>query len=110
MDDPDRKFTSLFRTRHMERAGRAIHGLHFMDHGYAYCFCYWCRPSLFWFYLNQSFMSFDHHRCSSYERLMATGLNVISVLSPLYINKGTVSELESDEQPSHFGSGCLFCY
>ena len=60
-------------------------------------------------YLNRSFTSFDHHwmrssRSSSYERLMAIGLIVLGVVSPLYINRGTVSELEPDEQPINFAS------
>ncbi|KAL4334510.1 hypothetical protein GQ457_07G045390 [Hibiscus cannabinus] len=63
----------------------------------------------FWFYLNRSFTSFDRHwirrsRYSSYERLVAIGLIVLGVLSPIYMNKGTVSELEPDEQPVSLGS------
>ncbi|MBA0576840.1 hypothetical protein Golob_024435 [Gossypium lobatum] len=62
----------------------------------------------FWLYLNQSFTTFDRHwirpsRYSSYERLVAIGLIVLGVLSPLYINKGT-SELEPDEQLINFAS------
>ncbi|XP_022732066.1 uncharacterized protein LOC111286399 [Durio zibethinus] len=60
-------------------------------------------------YLNQSYTRFDRHwirpgRSSSYERLVAIGLIVLGVLSPLYINRGTVSELEPDEQPINFAS------
>ncbi|KAE8700370.1 YGGT family protein [Hibiscus syriacus] len=63
----------------------------------------------FWFYLDRSFTSFDRRwtrpsRYSSHERLAAIGLIVLGVLSPLYMNKGTVSELEPDEQSINFGS------
>ena len=60
-------------------------------------------------YLNRSFTRFDRHwirssRFSSYERLLAIGLIVLGVVSPLYINRGTVSELETDEQPINVAS------
>ncbi|XWS70181.1 hypothetical protein CRYUN_Cryun03dG0026800 [Craigia yunnanensis] len=60
-------------------------------------------------YLNRSLTRFDHHwirssRSSSYERVVAIGLIVLGVVSPLYINRATVSELEPDEQPINFAS------
>ncbi|XWS26474.1 hypothetical protein CRYUN_Cryun26dG0035600 [Craigia yunnanensis] len=60
-------------------------------------------------YLNWSFTRSDRHwisssRSSSYERLPAIGLIVLGVVSPLYINRGTVSELEPDEQPINVAS------
>ncbi|XVF89019.1 hypothetical protein PTKIN_Ptkin19aG0097700 [Pterospermum kingtungense] len=72
----------------------------------------WCRLLLlllilafaFPLYLNRSFTRFDRYQSrssrssSSYEKLMAIGLIILGVISPLYINRGAVSELEPDEQ------------
>ncbi|OMO86477.1 hypothetical protein COLO4_21142 [Corchorus olitorius] len=62
-------------------------------------------------YLHRRFSSSDHHHrirssrsSSSYERLVAIGLIVLGVLSPLFINKETASEVEPDEQPINFAS------
>ncbi|XP_059455666.1 uncharacterized protein LOC132185881 [Corylus avellana] len=38
-------------------------------------------------------------RVSSYERLVAIGLTLLAVLSPLYIDRRTVNDLELEEQP-----------
>ncbi|XVF48754.1 hypothetical protein PTKIN_Ptkin03bG0214800 [Pterospermum kingtungense] len=61
----------------------------------------------FSFYFSQSFTRFDRSwirssRSSSYERLVAIGLIVFGVVSPLYINRGTMSELDPDEQQVDF--------
>lgn len=58
-------------------------------------------------YLSRSFTRFDRNwirssRSSSNERLVAIGLIVFGVVSPLYINRGTMSELDPDEQPINF--------
>ncbi|EOY30045.1 hypothetical protein QUC31_020460 [Theobroma cacao] len=63
----------------------------------------------FLLYLNQRFTRSDRHwirssSSSSYERLVAIGLVVLGVVSPLYTNRATVSELEPDEQPINFAS------
>ncbi|XVE97764.1 hypothetical protein REPUB_Repub03eG0046900 [Reevesia pubescens] len=59
-------------------------------------------------YFNRNFTRSDRHRIrsssSSYERLVAIGLIILGVVSPLYINRGTVSEVEPDEQPINFAS------
>jgi hypothetical protein len=38
-------------------------------------------------------------RVSSYERLVAIGLTLLAVISPLYIDRRTVNDLELEEQP-----------
>ncbi|PQP99262.1 uncharacterized protein Pyn_27482 [Prunus yedoensis var. nudiflora] len=44
-------------------------------------------------------------RFSSYERLVAIGLALLAVLSPLYIDRTTVDDSELDlEQPINFAS------
>lgn len=57
-------------------------------------------------YLNRSFTRFDPHQSrsrrssssSSYEKLVAIGLIVLGVISPLYINRGTAGEEEPDDE------------
>lgn len=43
-------------------------------------------------------------RFSSYERLVVIGLGLLAVVSPLYIDRRTVTEPELDEQPINISS------
>ncbi|GLT85607.1 hypothetical protein SLE2022_037940 [Rubroshorea leprosula] len=45
------------------------------------------------------------NRCSSVERLVAIGLTILAVVSPLYVNRqAPADELDEDEQPGDLSS------
>ncbi|CAL5358643.1 unnamed protein product [Camellia sinensis] len=65
------------------------------------------QRNLFW--LLEGFHGAIMHRSSSgrfssYERLVVIGLGLLAVVSPLYIDRRTVTEPELDEQPINISS------
>ncbi|KAK9029874.1 hypothetical protein V6N11_031318 [Hibiscus sabdariffa] len=94
MDDPKRKFTSLFRTRQMERSFELGNSQScFMNQSWksnpwtsvlgpwlCLLLMLLVLAFAFWFYLKRGFMSFDSHRCSQLP-LMLTILILANALS-----------------------------